>query len=242
VLEDRRLAARRQRGVVTAPRPYSNRNLFRSFFLGGFECSTHRLRSGKRLDLLRSTRHDELACSDYRLLQRHGIRTARDGFRWPVIEASAGRYDFSSAVPMLQAARDADQQVIWDLWHYGWPDDLDIFSAAFVTRFAAFASEAVKRISEFTDAPLVSPINEISFFSWAGGEGGIFNPFALHRGDDMKRQLVRATVEGIDAMRRVNPKVRTFQVDPIINVVPRSSRPQDVADAEGYRQSQFVAW
>jgi beta-glucosidase/6-phospho-beta-glucosidase/beta-galactosidase len=227
---------------VTAARPYSNTNQFRSFFLGGFECSTHRLRSGKRLDLVRSTRHDELACSDYRLLQRHGIVTARDGLRWPVIEASPGHFDFDSAVRMLAAARAADQQVIWDLWHYGWPDDLDIFSAAFVSRFAAFATEAIKRISDFTETPLVSPINEISFFSWAGGEGGIFNPFAHHRGDEMKRQLVRATVEGIEAMRRINPKLRTFQVDPIINVVPRSSRPQDVADAENYRGSQFVAW
>ncbi len=29
--------------------------------------------------------------------------------------------------------------------------------------------------------------------SWAGGEGGIFNPFAQHRGDELKRQLVRAS-------------------------------------------------
>jgi hypothetical protein len=227
---------------VTTTRPYSNTSQFRSFFLGGFECSTHRLRTGKRLDLVRSTRHDELAGSDYRLLQQYGIFTARDGLRWPVIETSAGRYDFASAVPMLKAARDAGQQVIWDLWHYGWPDDLDIFSAAFVSRFAAFAAEAIKHISEYTDTPLVSPINEISFFSWAGGEDGIFNPFAHHRGDEMKRNLVRATVAAVDAMRRINPNVRTFQVDPMINIVPRSSRAQDVADAENYRGSQFVAW
>jgi hypothetical protein len=58
-----------------------NSGLFKSFIHGGFECSTHRLPTGRRLDLLRSTRHDELAASDYRLLQRHGIRTARDGVR-----------------------------------------------------------------------------------------------------------------------------------------------------------------
>jgi len=219
-----------------------NTGLFRSFFLGGFECSTHRLRSGRRLDLIHSTRHDELAFSDYRLLQRHGIATARDGLRWTLIEAHAGKYDFSSATGMLRAARDSGMQVIWDLWHYGWPDDIDIFSAAFVTRFTAFAREAAKYISEYTDVPLVSPINEISFFAWAGGEGGIFNPFAHHRGDDVKRQLVRATIAGIDAMREVNPSIRTFQIDPIINVVARSSREQDIRDAEGYRQSQFGAW
>ena len=137
-----------------------NSGVFRSFILGGFECSTHRLRSGKRLDLLRSTRHDELAASDYRLLQQHGIRTARDGLRWHLIEPSPGVYDFSSATGMLKAARDTGMQVIWDLWHYGWPDGLDIFSAEFVSRFAAFAREAAKHVSDYDESPLLSPINE----------------------------------------------------------------------------------
>src|SRR3954467_9454047 len=80
--------------------------LFRSFVLGGFECSTHRLRSGRRLDLIRSTRHDELARSDYALLQRHGIRTARDGLRWHLIERTPHRHDFTSATQMFVAAKE----------------------------------------------------------------------------------------------------------------------------------------
>ena len=219
-----------------------NTGLFRSFILGGFECSTHRLPTGRRLDLVRSTRHDEFARSDYELLQRHGILTARDGLRWHLIEQTPERYDFASAIGMLEAARDTGMQVIWDLWHYGWPDDIDIFSAAFVERFTAFSREAAKRISEFDETPFISPINEISFFSWAGGEGGIFNPFAQHRGDEMKRQLVRASIHAITAMREVNPAIKIFQIDPIINVVPRSDSDEDVRNAEGYRQSQFAAW
>jgi beta-glucosidase/6-phospho-beta-glucosidase/beta-galactosidase len=217
-------------------------DLFRTFFLGGFECSTHRLRSGKRLDLTRSTRHDELALSDYRLLMEHGMLAARDGFRWTVIEGRPGNYDFSGAIAMLRAAQTAGIQVIWDLWHYGWPDDLDIFSPAFVRGFAAFAKEAITHISEFTDVPYVSPINEISFFSWAGGEAGIFNPFAKHRGHELKKQLVRATVEAIETMRSINPKVRIFQVDPLINIVPRSNSEAEVTAAARYSQSQFAAW
>src|SRR4051794_38540707 len=111
--------------------------LFRSFFMGGFECSTHRLRNGRRLDLAHSTRHDQIAAGDYRLLQRHGLLTARDGLRWHLIDRRRGVYDFSSAAGMLKAARDTGMQVIWDLWHYGWPDDIDIFSAEFVDRFTA---------------------------------------------------------------------------------------------------------
>jgi beta-glucosidase/6-phospho-beta-glucosidase/beta-galactosidase len=216
--------------------------LFRSFFMGGFECSTHRLRNGRRLDLAHSTRHDEIAADDYRLLQRHGLLTARDGLRWHLIEGRRRVYDFSSATGMLKAARDTGMQVIWDLWHYGWPDDIDIFSAEFVDRFTAFAAEAAKQISDYQEIPLISPINEISFFSWAGGEGGIFNPFAHHRGDEMKRQLVRASIQAIDAIREVNPKTLVFQVDPMINVVPQSLGEQDVRNAEAYRHSQFQAW
>ena len=216
--------------------------LFRSFFLGGFECSTHRLPSGRRLDLISATRHDELAASDYRLLQRHGIRAARDGLRWTLIEKTPRQYDFSSALNQLRAARDTGMQVIWDLWHYGWPDDIDIFSSEFVERFAAYAVKAVKFIGEFSDRPMVSPINEISFFSWAGGEGGIFNPFAHGRGDEIKRQLVRASIEAITAMRAASPALTVVQVDPIINIVARSNREEDVRAAQAYRGSQFVAW
>ena len=215
--------------------------LFRSFFLGGFECSTHRLRSGKRLDLIRSTRHGELAARDYRLLQRYGIRTARDGFRWHLIEQRPGEFDFSSALSLIRAARDTGMQVIWDLWHYGWPDDLDIFSAAFVRRFAQFARAAVELLSEeLAELPFVSPINEISFFAWAGGDAGAFHPFELRRGAELKRQLVRASIEAIAAIREINPAVRIFQIDPIINVVGR--RVEDRAAAEAYRQTQFEAW
>jgi beta-glucosidase/6-phospho-beta-glucosidase/beta-galactosidase len=216
--------------------------MFTSFFMGGFECSTHRLRSGRRLDVVHSTRHDALAFSDYRLLQRHGMHTARDGLRWHLIDRGTGAYDFSSAQPMLQAARAAGTQVIWDLWHYGWPDDLDIFSAAFVERFAAFATAAAARLSEHSDAPIVSPINEISFFAWAGGEEGFLNPFAKHRGDEIKRQLVRAAIAGIRAMREVNPAIRIAQVDPITNVIARSEAPDDLRNAAAYRASQFEAW
>ncbi len=227
---------------MTSPTAHLNTGLFNSFILGGFECSTHRLPTGRRLDLVHSTRHDELAANDYRLLQEYGIRTARDGLRWHLIEPQSGKYDFSTATPMLKAARDTGMQVIWDLWHYGWPDGLDMFSAEFVERFTAFARQAATHISEYQDVPLISPINEISFFSWAGGEAGIFNPFAKHRGDDVKRQLVRASIAAIRAMREVNPAIKVFQIDPIINVVPRGPLEEDLRNATAYRMSQFVAW
>jgi GH35 family endo-1,4-beta-xylanase len=95
--------------------------MFQSFFMGGFECSTHRLRSGKRLDVTAATCHDKIAVADYQSLQQQGIYTVREGLRWHLIEQSPEKYDFSSAGPIIRAARDTKMQVIWDLFHYGWP-------------------------------------------------------------------------------------------------------------------------
>jgi hypothetical protein len=55
------------------------KRLFESFIMGGFECSTHRKRGGRRLDLIESTRHDEFAEDDYERMAKIGMRTARDG-------------------------------------------------------------------------------------------------------------------------------------------------------------------
>ena len=84
---------------------------------------------------------------------------------------------------MLQAAREAGTQVIWDLLHYGWPCGLDIWKPEFVTRFALFAAAAAKTVKEYSDdIPFYAPINEISFMAWGGGDVGYLNPFAHDRG------------------------------------------------------------
>ena len=210
--------------------------------MGGFECSTHRLVSGRRLDMIGATRHDRLARADYDRMVSVGMRTARDGLRWHLIETAPGVYDFSSVRPMLVAAREAGVEVIWDVLHYGWPDDLDIFSEAFVPRFAAFARAFAELASRETDGvPCVVPVNEISFFAWAGGDMGIFNPFARQRGDELKVQLVRAAIAAINAMREVNRDIRIVHTEPMINVVPDADRPQEAGPAEGHRMAQYAA-
>jgi beta-glucosidase/6-phospho-beta-glucosidase/beta-galactosidase len=217
-------------------------NVFRSFFMGGFECSTHRLRAGRRLDLIGATAHDRFALEDYRRLRSVGMHTLRDGVRWHLIERTPGVYDFDSVLPMLEAAREAGVEVIWDLLHYGWPDDLDIFDEAFVTRFAGLAAALAEVASRETDGTLwIVPVNEISFFAWAGGEAGFFNPFASRRGDELKRQLIRATIAAIQSMLQVNPGIRIVHTEPMINVVPHAERPDEAGRAEAHRQAQYAA-
>ncbi|MFN4130634.1 MAG: hypothetical protein ACK4GC_12605, partial [Paracoccaceae bacterium] len=155
---------------VLTETPAAPPHLFRSFMQGGFECSTHRLQSGRRLDVVAATAHDVNAENDYRQLGQMGMRTVRDGLRWHLVEAQPGHHDFASFLPMAHAAQRAGTQVLWDLLHYGWPDDIDIWTPAFVDRFAAFARATARTWRETTDeVPFWCPINEISFFAWGGG-------------------------------------------------------------------------
>ncbi len=217
--------------------------LFRSFFQGGFECSTHRRRDGRRLDVIAAIGHDRHALDDYGQLAGLGLRTIRDGLRWHLIEPSPGRYDWSSLLPMLRAARQSGVQVIWDLLHYGWPDDIDIWQPAFVSRFADFAGAAARIVqSESDGVPFYAPINEISFLSWAGGDAAYLNPFATGRGFELKVQLVRAALAAMDAILRVEPRARFVHCDPAINIVAHPVRPEDHGAARGHHEAQFQAW
>lgn len=219
----------------------SHTPLFRSFFMAGFECSTHRNMSRRRLDMIASTHHDMMAYEDYTQLGEHGIRSVRDGLRWHLIETSPGHYDWSSLLPMLRAAERADCQVIWDICHYGWPDDLDVFSPAFVDRFARYAAAFAKlHLEETGRAPFVCPVNEISFMAFAGGDMARCNPHTTGRGMDLKRNLVRAAIAGTHAIRAVAPGTRFCTIDPIIHRYP--IRPEDAEAARLDAAAQWQAW
>lgn len=222
----------------------TNQKLFETFFIGGFECSSHRLRTGERLDMIAATAHDKFALEDYRRLHDVNVRTARDGLRWHLIENSLGTYDFSSAHPLVSAAREVPTQVIWDLCHYGWPDHVDIFKPAFVDGLANFARAFAQFHRDETDQQLfVAPVNEISFFGWGGGQVGYLNPFARRRGDKLKLQLVRAAIAATEAVWDVDPRARIAQIDPVINVVAgRHASPENRAAAERESLFQYEAW
>jgi hypothetical protein len=220
-----------------------NDSPFKSFFGAGFECSTHRHLDGERLDLVAATRHEEFARADYQRLKEQNLQVSREGLRWHLVERTRGRYDFSTALPIVRAARETGTQVIWDLCHFGWPDHLDIFSPDFVTALGNYATAFVNWLKNETDAPgFFVPINEISYFSWAAGDEGSIFPFAAGRGIGLKKQLVRAAIHAMDAIWNVMPEARFVHVDPIIHVIAALKRPEDKPDAEAYRLSQYQSW
>jgi hypothetical protein len=127
---------------------------------------------------------------------------------------------------------------MWDLFHYGSPDHLDQGSQEFIHSFARFAAEAVRLHRSVTGtAAIVCPVNEISFLTWAAGNG-VFPPIGSNQtGDWIKRHLVSTAVAGMRAMREVDPDCRFIWAEPLINVI--SKTPGGAEGAEAWRLSQY---
>jgi beta-glucosidase/6-phospho-beta-glucosidase/beta-galactosidase len=215
---------------------------FRSFWMAGFESSCQINGNGIRLDLIAATQHDQQIDEDYARIRELGIKTAREGMRWHLIDRGR-RMDFSCVLPMLQAADRHGIQVLWNLCHYGWPEDVNLYSAGFVERFARYCGAVARLISDHSDAvPVYVPINEISFFAWAAGEVGYIHPHDRGRGHEIKRQLVRAAIAGMEAIWEIDPRARMIHVDPLIHVIPPLGRPDLARAAADQRARQFEAW
>lgn len=215
-----------------------------TLLLGGFECATQRRIDGMRVDGIATTRHDRHCEQDYRMLGEAGLGGARDGLRWHLIEAAPGRYDWSSAEAMFEAARRTGTLVFWDLCHWGWPEHLDIWQPSFVEAFAAFAYAAVREM-RLRGVPIggVVPINEISFWAWAGGHRHGFAPHGKGLGGPLKRQLVRAFLAATAAVRRADPDLPVLTSEPLIVVKPRPrSSKRSIARAGIKQASMYEAW
>jgi hypothetical protein len=215
--------------------------LFDGFFVAGFECSDHKLDDGRRLDLLASTRHDELAAEDYARARAMGMFACREGVSWVRCERRAGVYDFSSLLPRLRAA-EGKLDVFWDLMHFGWPDHVDVFAADFPIRFGKYVRALARWLVDHSDAASrFCPINEMSFLSWAGGDVGVMNPFTRARGFELKEQLVLATIEAIEAVRLSMPHARFLYAEPAINIVCSPELPLTWRGIESNNLLQYQA-
>jgi len=215
---------------------------FDSFLQAGFECSSHRRKDGVRLDLIRATGHDKHVLRDYRQCAELGFRTIRDGLRWHLIEKAPGQYDWSSWLPMLEAAELAGVQVIWDLFHYGSPDHVDQAADDFPRRFTDFAVAALElQQSTSSRPPLVCPLNEINFLSWAVDDG-YFPRVGPPKQGWFKDQLVRTAISAARAIRERWPRATIVWAEPLIHIAPHDRRRRTVEGAKRNLQGMYEAY
>jgi beta-glucosidase/6-phospho-beta-glucosidase/beta-galactosidase len=227
--------------ITMAKRP----GIFPTFFLSGFECSTFLWKDKKRRNLIAETQHDKHAREDYRILHDLGIAVAREGIPWPLVERK-GTLDFSSLDTIIDAMNAAKVIPIWDLCHYGYPEDLDPYSAEFCKRFADYCRAAAGYVVPKVHGPrFFTPINEITFFSFCAGEWGWAAPYRQTKEDRMQLRLAlcRAAIAGVKAIREVDPEARMVHMDPLVQVVAPRDRPDQIELARHETcVDTFMAW
>ncbi len=196
---------------------------FQSFWMAGFECSDQLNHFGNRVDLLTVTGHIEHVASDYALIKGMDLRTVREGIRWSQIEKQPYVYDFSTVAKMIEAGKLMGIQQIWDICHFGYPDDLSPLHPHFCDRFVSVCSAFVKFFKEYCPEQhlIVTPINEVGFISWLGGDHASTTPYARGMGWEVKYALVRAYILAIKEMKGIDPDIKVLTTEPIVNIVPR---------------------
>lgn len=217
--------------------------MFRSFFMAGFECATGYNQHREWFDQIEATQHEEFVDEDYARLRSVGISTAREGVRWPLVDKHGG-YDFSSVRPLLEASRKHNIEIIYDLFHFGYPNEVDLFSSSLPERFAEYCYAVARYISANTEGVCYfTPINEPSYFSWAAGEAGFFAPHTTGRGWELKVCLIRAAIRGIEAIRAACPDARIVNVDSLCRVVEPLERPELRVEADAFNYGAvYQSW
>jgi len=198
---------------------------FKTFFIGGYECADLINNSGNRVDLVVNTGHDDKVEEDYYLLAQAGIKTVREGIRWSFVEKIAHQYDFTEVKNRIIAAQKAGIQQLWDICHFGYPDNLMPSHPQFVQRLAGVCKAFTELYRFHTNDPLIiTPVNEISFLSWLSGDMRGTVPFAINSGFDVKYHLCKAAIVGIQAIRSVDPAAQIMMVEPLIRIHPRENQ------------------
>ena len=219
-----------------------NFNPFKSFWMAGYECTDHVNAFGIRVDLINLTGHLQLIDTDYKNLSPFNIRTVREGIRWSKVETIPYQYDWSAVGDMIQTGKDNNIQQVWDLCHFGYPDNLSPFDPEFTNRFVALCKAFVQfyRSIDAVSTLIITPINEVSFLSWLGGDAKGTVPFCNNRGWDVKYNLMKAYIKGIDALKVADPLVRILTTEPLINIVPcLNANTEEIENASAMHEEQF---
>jgi beta-glucosidase/6-phospho-beta-glucosidase/beta-galactosidase len=206
--------------ATACPNHYSD--VFNSFWMGGYECSDQLNRFGNRVDLLAETRHLENIEEDYLQLRSFHINTVREGIRWSKVEPTPYTYDFTAVKLMIDAAKKTGVQQLWDICHFGFPDDLTPLHPQFTNRFVSLCKAFIQFYRQQVPEGnvIITPINEVGFISWLGGEVGGTSPYAVRMGWEVKYALIKAYIKGVEALKEEDRSVMILVTEPLVSIVP----------------------
>ncbi|MGN6615840.1 MAG: amine oxidase [Ilyomonas sp.] len=219
-----------------------NSNPFRSFWMAGYECTDQLNSFGNRVDLLTATGHLQLLSEDYKLLKPFGITTVREGIQWSKVERKPYEYDWSKVDYMMNVAKENSIQQVWDICHFGFPDDLSPLHPHFTKRFTSLCKAFVRhfRSKDADSVLIVTPVNEVSFLSYLGGDVRGTTPYCVRQGWEVKYSLMKAYISAVAAMKEIDPGIRILTTEPLINRAPvTNATPEQIEEAKRFHNSQF---
>jgi hypothetical protein len=156
-----------------------------------------------RQDEVNLIRHDEYLNEDYQLMVSAGCVGVRDAARWYISNPAPECFDWLWLDRVVASAEKHNLKLYLDLWHYGYPDWMDILSPEAPMQFAEFARQITKR---YPSLEYYCVCNEPSLLVELGGRQGQWSPFL--RQDDpsaFRRQVSRMIIEASKAILDVKP-------------------------------------
>ncbi len=217
---------------------------FSSFWMAGYECSDKLNAFGSRVDFLNITGHIDAIYEDYEKLKIFNISTVREGIRWSFIERQPYVYDFSVMRHMIKAANYYNIQQIWDLCHFGYPDDLSPLHPMFTVRFAALCRAFIEFYRSINPSGIliIIPINEVSFISWLGGDASSTTPYCTGYGWQVKYNLMHAYIEGVHTLKKLDSNIKILSSEPLVNMIASDSATEEqIIIAANQHKNQFQA-
>ena len=156
-----------------------------------------------RQDEVRLIRHDEFLEADYQLLAATGFLGVRDAAWWYISHPAPNTFDWTWLDRVVAAAEKFHLKLYLDLWHYGYPDWLDILSPEAPLHFADFARRIAQR---YPSLAYYCVCNEPSLLVEMAGKQGLWSPF-LYEADPaaFRRQVSRMIIEASKAILEVKP-------------------------------------
>ncbi len=182
-----------------------------------------RLKNGElyRQDEVKLIRHDEFLEHDYRLLTQIGMVGVRDAARWYITHPAPHTFDWTWLDQVVAAAEHARLTLYLDLWHYGYPDWMDILSPDAPAHFAEFAREIAVRYPQLTHWCIA---NEPSLMVEMAGRLGKWRPFLRrqHNATLLRRQICRMIIAASQAVLEVQPDALLILPEPWHSTLKRS--------------------
>lgn len=165
-----------------------------------------------RQDEVKLIRHDEFLESDYQLLVDIGCVGVRDAARWYISHPAPHTFDWTWLDRVVKAAEKPNLRLYLDLWHYGYPDWLDLMQPEAVTHFADFARQIALR---YPSLQHYCVSNEPSLLVDFAGRRGRWRPFMKRKDPSaLRRQICRMIIAASRAILEVRPDAQLILPEP----------------------------